>query len=251
MTGVDRAHIEEIVSLLATPNLKVVAIYNLESRVDRAPNDLKALATLLLAAGKLGTAGSGLALLNGQCNNNGLTAIFGSPAPNLSRKMREDKIRAAVILGENPMVAPDYHAFIANLEFRVVADLFLTETAQAADVFLPMSSALEADGHITNWSGIKQRVHSLGTPLSGSTNTDILFRLASSMGHPIALESSTALATELSSLLPAPVPGAFPTANGKATFVSYSAQVTPTSPAAPPVLELEARMIARMQAISV
>ena len=244
VTGVDRAHIEEIVALLATPNLKVVALYNLESRVDRAPNDLKALATLLLAAGKLGTAGSGLALLNGQCNNNGLTAIFGSPAPNLSRKMREDKIRAAVILGENPMVAPDYHAFIANLEFRVVADLFLTETAQAADVFLPMSSALEADGHITNWSGTKQRLHSLGAPLNGRTNVEILQRLASLQGHDLTLETPAAPTTGLNS-------GPFPTPDGKAHFASYSAQVTPSAPAPPPVLEIDARMTARMQAISV
>ncbi|MBI5385331.1 MAG: molybdopterin-dependent oxidoreductase [Verrucomicrobia bacterium] len=251
VTGVDRAQIEEVIALLATPNLKVVAIYNLESRVDRAPNDLKALATLLLAAGKLGTAGSGLALLNGQCNNNGLTAIFGSPAPNLSRKMREDKIRAAVILGENPMVAPDYHAFIANLEFRVVADLFLTETAQAADVFLPLSSTLESDGHITNWSGLRQRLFSLGKPPGGSTTTEILQRLCAFLGHDTASNSTTALTAELTSLLPSTGGDeAFPTPDGKAHFALYSAQITPSTPAAPPVLEIEARMTGRMQAIS-
>jgi anaerobic selenocysteine-containing dehydrogenase len=60
-----------------------------------------------------------------------------SGGTNLARKMREDKIRAALILGENPAASEDYNSFVNNLEFLVVADMFLTETAQAADVFLP------------------------------------------------------------------------------------------------------------------
>lgn len=74
----------------------------------------------------------------------------------IGRKMREDKIRGAVIFGENLSAAPNYHAFTKNLEFPVVADQFLTETAPAADVFLPLSAYWETEGHFRNWAGMLQ-----------------------------------------------------------------------------------------------
>lgn len=64
------------------------------------------------------------------------------------------KVKAMYIFGENPMLSdPDLnhvrHA-LESLEFLVVQDLFMTETAQLADVVLPGASFAEKDGTFTN-----------------------------------------------------------------------------------------------------
>jgi formate dehydrogenase alpha subunit len=63
-------------------------------------------------------------------------------------------IRAMYIMGENPMLSdPDLthveHA-LRSLDFLVVQDIFLSETAQLAHVVLPAASWLEKDGTMTN-----------------------------------------------------------------------------------------------------
>lgn len=66
----------------------------------------------------------------------------------------DGQVRAMYIFGENPMLSdPDLnhvrHA-LQSLDFLVVQDLFLTETAQLADVVLPGTSFAEKDGTFTN-----------------------------------------------------------------------------------------------------
>ncbi|MCJ7525446.1 MAG: formate dehydrogenase subunit alpha [Candidatus Aminicenantes bacterium] len=66
----------------------------------------------------------------------------------------EGKIKGLYIMGENPMVSdPDLnHVKLAleKLDFLVVQDIFLTETAQLADVVLPVASFAEKQGTFTN-----------------------------------------------------------------------------------------------------
>ncbi|MBI5361349.1 MAG: formate dehydrogenase subunit alpha [Planctomycetes bacterium] len=66
----------------------------------------------------------------------------------------QDKIKALYIMGENPMMSdPDLlHADEAfkKLEFMVVQDIFMTETAQLADVVLPATTFAEKEGTVTN-----------------------------------------------------------------------------------------------------
>lgn len=64
------------------------------------------------------------------------------------------QVRAMYVLGENPALSdPDSNHVrhcLATLDFLVVQDLFLTETAQLADVVLPGGSFAEKDGTFTN-----------------------------------------------------------------------------------------------------
>jgi formate dehydrogenase alpha subunit len=64
------------------------------------------------------------------------------------------KIRAMYIMGENPMLSdPDLthvEAALKALDFLVVQDIFLSETAQLAHVVLPAAASLEKDGTVTN-----------------------------------------------------------------------------------------------------
>ncbi|MCB0124806.1 MAG: NADH-quinone oxidoreductase subunit NuoG, partial [Caldilineaceae bacterium] len=60
-------------------------------------------------------------------------------------------VKALYIMGANPASErPQWAANLEKLEFLVVQDLFLTETAQLADVVLPALSWAEADGTFTN-----------------------------------------------------------------------------------------------------
>jgi formate dehydrogenase major subunit len=63
-------------------------------------------------------------------------------------------IKGMYIMGENPMVSdPDLQhveAALNNLDFLVVQDIFLTETAALADVVLPAMSWAEKDGTFTS-----------------------------------------------------------------------------------------------------
>ena len=68
--------------------------------------------------------------------------------------VHEDKIKGMYILGENPAMSdPDVeHArdALARLDHLVVQDIFLTETANYADVILPASAFFEKTGTVTN-----------------------------------------------------------------------------------------------------
>jgi predicted molibdopterin-dependent oxidoreductase YjgC len=173
---------------------------------------------------------------------------------NLGRKIREDKIRAAIIFGENPSVSQEHHHFVNNLEFLVVADMFLTETAQAADVFLPLSAYMESDGHLTNWFGLQQRTNPIGSPANGLRTMDIVQRLAAAAGYTEVSHSFEEVAAELLSLIEmnetnGRARGSFPTRDGKAHFALYSDQTFSVSAEAPQILEIDARMSAQMKLI--
>ncbi|MDT8325639.1 MAG: molybdopterin-dependent oxidoreductase, partial [Bacteroidota bacterium] len=173
---------------------------------------------------------------------------------NISRKIREDKIRGAFIFGENPSASEDYNAFVNNLEFLVVADMYMTETAQMADVFLPMSSYLESKGHLTNWAGVRQQTNPIGEPANGMSNIEMLRRLLEIEGLTPSFSGYEDLSQEMMSFirqqgLEGRIDRSFPTADGKAHFVLYSDQVLATSAKIPAVLEIDARMTERMSMI--
>jgi formate dehydrogenase alpha subunit len=85
------------------------------------------------------------------------------------------ELKAMYVVGENPFLdeanlAHAQHA-MRNLEFLVVQDIFLQETAQAAHVVLPASSFAEKDGTFTNSERRIQRVRRALSPV-GKTRPD-------------------------------------------------------------------------------
>jgi predicted molibdopterin-dependent oxidoreductase YjgC len=71
--------------------------------------------------------------------------------------MLAGRVRALYVMGANPAVEPAVARVLRKLDFLVVQDLFLTETAQLADVVLPSMSFAESDGTYTNLEGRVQR----------------------------------------------------------------------------------------------
>ena len=104
--------------------------------------------------------------------------------------MGRGEIRAAYVIGENPLVseanAGRTRAVLGALDLLVVQDIVLTQTAETADVFLPSAAAwCECDGTVTNSERRVQLVRkALEPPGQARDDTFIVTDLARAMGHP-------------------------------------------------------------------
>lgn len=91
-----------------------------------------------------------------------LSEVPGLPASEMTEAMLNGRMKAMYIFGENPAVSDPNtnHAVkgFESLEFLVVQDIFLTETAELADVVLPSASFAEKDGTFTCSERRVQRV---------------------------------------------------------------------------------------------
>jgi len=119
----------------------------------------------------------------------------------------EASIRGLYIVGENPMLSdPDINHVregLERLDFLVVQDVFLSETAQLADVVLPACSFAEKDGTFTNTERRVQRVRKAVEP-PGQAREDwrILCDVAQRMGYAMAYPDASAIQHESASLTP-------------------------------------------------
>jgi formate dehydrogenase major subunit len=119
----------------------------------------------------------------------------------------EGRIKGLYICGEDPIVSdPDTHHIIKaleSLEFFVVQDLFMTKTAEYADVILPAISYAEKEGTFTNTERRVQRIRKAVT-LEGDMrpDTDILIDLMNAMGYPQPYLTSAQIMDEIASVTP-------------------------------------------------
>ena len=106
------------------------------------------------------------------------------------------KLKALYVVGANPVktfgaAAPDR---IAGLDLLVVQDMFLTETAQRADVVLPAASTYEKDGSLTSTTGEVQATHRAVDSQGPRSDFDLLRILSHQLamlglGTPIRLRT--------------------------------------------------------------
>ena len=164
-------------------------------------DNVKALAGLAMLCGNMGVKGGGVNPLRGQnnvqgaCDMGGLPEVFPGYRPVTDKHVAKameaawqtqglstvagltatqmipeagKKIKTMYIIGENPMVSdPDIahvERALDSLDFLVVQDLFLTETAQRADLVLPASCFAEKEGTFTNTERKIQRVRQAVVP---------------------------------------------------------------------------------------
>ena len=181
------------------------------------------LLNLALVSGQLGKPGAGVSPLRGQnnvqgCGDSGCLpnalpgyqtfrsgipkfeeAWSGAPLPRIPGMPVTEmvdaisgEIDAMYIVGENPMLSdPNLHQAereFRKLDFLVVQDLFLHETAQLADVVLPASSFAEKDGTFTNSERRVQRVRKAVEPVGESrADWEIVCDLARRMSEKLEL----------------------------------------------------------------
>lgn len=116
-------------------------------------------------------------------------------------------IKFLYIMGENPMVSdPDTthvkHA-LEHTEFLVVQDIFMTETAQFADVVLPATSFAEKDGTFSNTERRVQRVRRAVEPV-GNAKPDwmIMMELMNRLGCSKVYKQPSEIMDEIASVTP-------------------------------------------------
>ncbi len=204
-------------------------------------DNVKSLANLAMLCGNLGIEGGGVNPLRGQnnvqgaCDMGGLPNVFtayqsvgddnaratyeqnwnitdlsfkpGIPVTEMINMAAKGEIKSLYIIGENPLVSdPDLnHAEKAfkNLDFLIVQDIFLTETAQIADVVLPAHCFAEKDGTFSNTERRVQRVRkAVEAPGDSKADWEILCGISSRMGYEMNYENSEEIFTELAQVTP-------------------------------------------------
>jgi len=117
------------------------------------------------------------------------------------------KVKAMYIMGEDPVLTdPDANHVkkaLSNLDFLVVQDLFLTETAKFADVFLPAACYAEKEGTFTNTERRVQRVRkAVEAPGECREDWRIICDLANRLGYPMEYACAEDIFEEIRSLVP-------------------------------------------------
>ncbi|MZP29875.1 formate dehydrogenase subunit alpha [Heliobacterium undosum] len=117
------------------------------------------------------------------------------------------ELKAMLIVGENPVLSDPDSAHVVEalqrLDFLVAVDIFLSETAQLADVVLPACSFAEKEGTFTNTERRVQRVRQAIDPV-GQSRPDwrIVVDLAAALGRPFDLADPAAVMAEIARLTP-------------------------------------------------
>lgn len=119
----------------------------------------------------------------------------------------EGRVKGLYVMGENPMMSdPDLNHVresLGELEFLVVQDIFMSETAEMADIVLPAASFAEKDGTFTNTARRVQRVRKAIKPVGESRpDWEIICRIAERMGYRMEYDSPGDVMEEIASLTP-------------------------------------------------
>ena len=207
-----------------------------------AVDNVFALINLALLTGHVGRYGSGLNPLRGQNNVQGggdMGAIpnklpgfqdierdheararfeqawgvhieprYGWHLTQMFEAMERGELRALYVVGENPAQseadAKHTRKLLESLDHIVVQDIFLTKTAELADVVLPASASwCEAEGTVTNSERRVQRVRrALDPPGQARDDIEIVCDIAARMGHDWPNRDAESVWAELRSLSP-------------------------------------------------
>ncbi len=114
-----------------------------------------------------------------------LPPIAGLDLPGMIDAGKADKLKALYVVGSNPVGRLNIDPFVFSKAFVVVQDMFLTETAEMADVVLPAANAYEKTGTFTNTSGDVQLVKKAGEVSCAKSDFEMIVRIADAMGHDV------------------------------------------------------------------
>ncbi len=241
ITGVPASAIAEMAEAYATAETAQILWTLGITEHHNAVDNVLALCNLALLTGHVGRWGSGLVPLRGQNNVQGggdmgalpnklpgfadlvdpeararFEAVWGVPVPPdpglhltlMFEAMGRGELRAVYCIGENPAdsEADVAHArkLLGDLELLIVQDIFLTRTAELADVVFPASVAwAESDGTVTSSERRVQRVRA-AVPAPGEARDDIeiIGEVARRLGYDWGSPTPEDLWDELRSLSP-------------------------------------------------
>jgi len=135
-----------------------------------------------------------------------LDPVPGYRIPNMFDAAVDGKYKAMYIQGEDVAQSdPNTHhveAAMNALDFLIVQDLFLNETARFAHVFFPGTSFLEKNGTFTNAERRISRVRKVMEPVQGMDEWEITCRLGRSMGYDMSYNNASEIMDEIARLTP-------------------------------------------------
>ncbi|MDS0241445.1 MULTISPECIES: formate dehydrogenase subunit alpha [unclassified Haloferax] len=241
LAGVSPAELQSAAETLAAAENVVFGWAMGMTQSSHGTENLLAMADLALTLGQVGKPGAGLSPFRGQNNVQGgggdmgtlpgslpgyqdpaddevgekFAEVWGErpPAepglkvPEMLAEAHEGNLRGMYIVGENPALSePDIqHAGEAldSLDFLVVQDIFMTETAEHADVVLPAATSPEKHGTFTNTERRVQRVRASAEP-PGKARQDweITQELAARLGYEWGYDHPREVMDEISDLVP-------------------------------------------------
>ena len=222
LTGVDEEQLRAVARRLARGNAMILTARGAEQHAN-GTDTVQAFINLALALGKSGKPLNGYGTLTGQGNGQGgrehgqkadqlpgyrkienplhraeVAKIWGIEPDELPHAGvnaydlldsigEPDGLRALFVMGSNLSISSPRAGHIREklekLEFLVVSELFLSETAQLADVVLPAAQWAEEEGTMTNLEGrVLRRKQAKKPPPGVWSDTKILAHLADRMG---------------------------------------------------------------------
>jgi formate dehydrogenase major subunit len=240
ITGVPRATIVEVARIYGKAKAAITFWGMGISQHTTGTDNARCLISLALLTGNIGRPGTGLHPLRGQNNVQGASDVglipmvytdyqsvrdaairekferaWGvslDPDPGLTvveimGAALEHRIRGMFMMGENPFLSdPNINKVrmaLSALDFLVVQDIFLTETAEFADVVLPATSFMEKEGTYTNTDRRVQIARKAMEP-PGQARTDwhVIADLAGRMGYSMVYDSVAQIFAEIAALSP-------------------------------------------------
>ncbi len=240
ISGVPAAEIKKAARLYARAE-KASLLYAMGITQHATGTDnVKSCANLAMLCGKVGIEGGGVNPLRGQnnvqgaCDMGALPDVFPAYQKVASDEMRakfekawnatlpaqpgktvveimdgahRGEIKALYIMGENPLLSdPDLthvEAALKRLDFLLVQDLFLTETARLADVVLPSACFAEKDGTFTNTERRVQRIRkAVQAPGLAKADWEIIAGISAKMGYPMTYASAGEIMAEINRVAP-------------------------------------------------
>jgi formate dehydrogenase major subunit len=240
ITGVKAEDIRKIAFVYArSESSSIVYAMGITQHITGVDN-VKSLANLAMLCGQIGKESTGVNPLRGQnnvqgaCDMGGLPNVYpgyqavtdgqiaekfekawkakvstrlGLTLTEMLKAAQAKEVKAMFILGENPMVSDaDIHHVeesLKSLHFLVVQDIFMSETAQLAEVVLPGVSFAEKDGTFTNTERKVKRVRKAIEPI-GESRPDwkIICDLSTRMGYPMNYDHPSQIMEEIVQLTP-------------------------------------------------
>lgn len=148
--------------------------------------------------------------------------------------IEEGKMKAMYLVGEDMALvdsnANHVHEILSSLDFFVVQDIFLSRTAQYADVVLPATPSLEKDGTFTNTERRVQRLYQ-ALPTLGDAKPDwwIIQEVANRLGANWNYSHPSDIFSEMASLSPLFSKASYEVLEGWNSFLwgSFSGESTP------------------------
>ena len=214
--GIDRRDLIAAAKMYATANAAAIVYCLGVTEHSTGTDGVMALSNIAMIAGNLGKPGGGVNPLRGQNNVQGACDMGAGPddlpgyqkvATECFPAMVEGGIKGLFLFGEDPVrTDPDTHHVIRaleSLEFFVVDDLFMTETAKYADVILPGRSYAEKEGTFTNTERRVQRVRK-AVDIAGDTklDTDIFIEVMNRMGYEQPRLTAAGVMDEIAEVTP-------------------------------------------------